>query len=133
MQRLLLILSLTIFLACVLACGSGPREPGRGTTEPGSQPLASQELQAGRKQYIEKLIREGIFQKVDFSADEIWVAPRFYVADFDAKSTFVSSVVAYRFSVPKGGKLRATEIMHLFDSKTGKAIGYYDDHGLTLE
>jgi len=71
-------------------------------------------------------------RQVPGGKDEIWVSPRFYLADFDAKK-FVSNVLAFRFYVPKGGKLRSKERMSLVDSKSGKLVGYYDAGGLTLE
>jgi hypothetical protein len=126
MRRVTYVISATMFLGWVLGCGSGPTEPRRGTTEPSDQ------LQDARKRYIQWLLDEKIIRKVDYDRDEIWVAPRFYAYDFKTKSEFIFAILTYRFSIPLGGKPRTGEIMQIIDPKTEKSIGFYDNHGLTM-
>lgn len=99
------------------------------------KPKAEQAKQARRKALIEKLIREGVFQKVETPGNlpHLWVRPGFYALDFEAKSTFVAVVYAYYFD---GSKF--TDSVVLYDSSTGKEIGefnpnLYPNGGLKLE
>jgi len=57
-------------------------------------------MQGQRKTLIEKLIREEVFQKVEMrgSAPRVWVLPRFALATFDQKQSFISAVYAYYFN-----------------------------------
>jgi hypothetical protein len=51
----------------------------------------SQTMQEQRKKLINKLINQGIFQKVEMpgSFPSVWVKPGFYSLDFDTKDKFV--------------------------------------------
>jgi len=83
---------------------------------------ASPETQAKRMELINKLITQGIFQKVEKpgSLPHVWVAPSFYSLNFDDKESFVSVVYAYYFAAdPK------VDLAVLYDSKTGKQVGVY--------
>ena len=79
-------------------------------------------IQEERLAFIQKLIKQGIFQKVEVPGNlpHLWVKPAFYALDFDAKQKFVSVVYAYYItSNPR------YNIVVLYDSKTGKEIGQY--------
>jgi len=79
-------------------------------------------MQADRKKLIEKLIGEGVFQKVETpgTLPRVWVRPRFYAAEFDQKQSFVSVVYAYYFD----GSSEADSV-RIFDSRSGKEVGSY--------
>jgi hypothetical protein len=84
----------------------------------------SPEKQAERKKFIEKLIAQGVFQKVDTmggNLPKIYVWPSFYNIDLDTKQSFVSVVYAYYFD---GSNF--TDSVVLRDSRTGKDVGSYN-------
>jgi len=80
-------------------------------------------IQEKRLAFIQQLINDGVFQKVDFPSERlphVWVTPFFYDLNFDEKQSSINIVYAY--SISKNPKLN---IVVLFDSKTGKEIGNY--------
>jgi hypothetical protein len=80
------------------------------------------DMQSDRKAFIQKLINKGVFQKVETPGNlpHLWVKPPFYILDFDTKSKFVNVVYAYYITQdPK------YNIVVLYDSQTGKAVGKY--------
>jgi hypothetical protein len=80
------------------------------------------DMQGDRKAFIQKLINNGIFQKVEVPASlpHLWVKPAFHALDFDTKSKFVN--VVYAYYVTKNPKYN---IVVLYDSQTGKEVGKY--------
>jgi len=79
-------------------------------------------MQADRKKLIEKLIEQGVFQKIEVPGflPQLWVRPGFYIADFDQRESFVSVVYAYYFDGSD-----PTDSVKLFDSQSGKEVGSY--------
>jgi hypothetical protein len=89
--------------------------------------------QAERKQFIEKIIAQGLIQKVDTtggSLPKMFVRPSFNNLDLDTKQSFASVVYAYYFD---GSNF--TDVVVLRDSRTGKDIGNYNPNpgGLKLD
>jgi hypothetical protein len=82
----------------------------------------SEKMQEQRKGLIEKLIRQGIFQKVEVpgSLPRVWVRPAFYITDFETKERSVSVVYAYYFD---GTDI--SDSVRVFDSMSGKEVGNY--------
>jgi len=76
---------------------------------------------AERKALLQKLINKGIFTKVakPGSLPRVYVAPTFYVLDFDTKQTFVGVVYAYYFGENPDG------IVAVYDGLSGKEIGAF--------
>ena len=79
-------------------------------------------MQAKRRELIDKLIKQGVFQKVEVpgSLPRIWVRPVFYTLDFDTKESFVSVVYAFYFDGSN-----ASDMVRIFDSRSGKQVGRY--------
>lgn len=79
--------------------------------------------QPERMEFIQKMIKQGVFRKVEFrdTGATVWVDSSFYVLDFGAKQDFVSVVYAYLLTDTKdkfaGVRLR--------DSKSGNTVGEY--------
>ncbi len=84
----------------------------------------SAEMQDDRKSLIEKLIREGVFQKVEMPGNlpRVWVRSQFYDLDFDLKQQFISVVFAYYFD-----GARPSDSVRIFDAKTNKEIGTFSE------
>ena len=95
------------------------------------KPVLAEDLQAGRKAFIQKLIKKGYFEKVEIpgSLPYLWVKPLFYTLDFKMKERFVS--VVYAYYITENSKY---DIVVLYDNKTGKKIGTFseEDGGLNL-
>ncbi|MGB3086641.1 MAG: hypothetical protein WBC53_02745 [Phycisphaerae bacterium] len=79
--------------------------------------------QPGRRELIQKLIGQGVFQKVEFRAQgaTVWVGPTFYLLDFEAKQEFCSVVYAYVATNAKDDLVSVT----LKDVQSGKTVGDY--------
>lgn len=86
-------------------------------------------LQPKRKQFIQKLISQGVFSKVEMpgSLPHLWVKPVFYSLDYETKEQFVNVVYAYYVT-----ENPRWDIIVLKDSRTGKRIGSYSEFGLDL-
>lgn len=82
----------------------------------------SEAMQADRKSFIEKLIGQGVFQKIEVPGNlpRLWVRSAFYALDFDMKQKFVGVVYAYYFDGSND-----TDTVRIFDSRTGKEVGSY--------
>lgn len=82
----------------------------------------SEKMQKRRKDLIEKLIGQEIFQKVEMpgSLPRVWVRPAFYALDFETKEKFVSVVYAYYFD---GTDI--TDSVRVIDGMSGKEVGNY--------
>jgi hypothetical protein len=118
-----------VFVIGIIGAVVGSRTDGGPKSVATSTPAApvatidkSAAMQADRKKLIEKLIGEGVFQKVEVpgTLPRLWVRPRFYAAEFDQKQSFVSVVYAYYFD---GSNV--TDSVRIFDSRSGKEVGSY--------
>ena len=80
------------------------------------------DMQSDRKAFIQKLVNNGVFQKVEVpgSLPHLWVKSVFYTLDFDTKSQFVN--VVYAYYITQNSKYN---IVVLYDSQTGKEVGKY--------
>lgn len=76
-------------------------------------------MQEDRMGFINKLIKKGIFQKVEIPGNlpHLWVKPAFHSLDFEEKQKFVNVVYAYYVTKDKKYDM----------DKTGKKIGVYAD------
>ena len=92
----------------------------------------SPQMQKQRKAFIDKLIRKGIFKKIEVPGNlpRLWVKPLFYALDYDDKETFVSVVYAYYFD-----GTNYTDTVRIIDSSSGKQVGTYStvDSGLKMK
>lgn len=93
---------------------------------------ASAEMQQQRLALINKLIGQGVFQKIEKprQVPYLWVRPGFYALDFDMKEKFSNVAYAYfRANDP------AVQLVILYDSRTGKRAGTYSEAngGLALD
>jgi hypothetical protein len=82
----------------------------------------SPEMQARRKDLLQKLINEGIFYKVEKTGDypHVYVNTQFYLLSIDDKKSFVNAAFAYFLaSDPK------VDFLMLYDAKNGKIIGNF--------
>lgn len=81
-------------------------------------------MQEDRQTFINKLIKQGIFQKVEVPGNlpHLWVRPAFHALDFDVKQQFVNVVYAYYIT-----KDKKYNMVIIYDSKTGKEIGVYSE------
>lgn len=131
-----------VILAVIGAIAAGRDDAGESqasgestaakTSEPATPPASansdapvidkSEEMQQGRRDLIDKLIAQGIFQKVDVPGNlpRLWVRPAFHELDFDAKQKFAGVVYAYYV---ESGDVSAS--VRLYDSKSGKEIGRF--------
>ena len=66
-------------------------------TQPATMPLEVQKLQEKRYAFIQEMIANGIFLKVEQPADypHAWVTPLLYSLNFEDKEGFVSVIYAY--------------------------------------
>ena len=81
-------------------------------------------MQDKRKAFIQKLISNNIFQKVEVpgSLPLLWVKSGFYALSFKDKSSFVNIVFAYYKTMDSSYNL-----VVLYDSHSGKKVGIYGD------
>lgn len=107
-------------VALVVMVSSTDRGARPSTKRPAAKVEKSAEIQQQRREFIEKLIRNGIFAKVECLAEfpSVWVTPKFLGLDFDAKDQFISVVYAYYFEGEEGH-------VYVIDNNTGKEIGSY--------
>lgn len=80
------------------------------------------DMQDKRKDFIQKLINNGVFQKVEVpgSLPHLWVKPAFYAFSFDDKSSFVNIVYTYYITMNS-----SYDLVVLYDSRSGKEVGVY--------
>jgi len=84
-------------------------------------------VQEDRLAYINKLTKQGYFQKVEVPGElpHVWVTPRFYGLSFDDKQAFISVVYAYYI-----GRNKKSNIVVLRDSRTNEKVGIFSkEHG----
>lgn len=89
----------------------------------------SPEMQKGREVFIEKMKLLNVIQKIETPGNlpRVYVAPAFYAADFDSKRNFMSVVYAYHFD---GSGI--SDLVRIYDGRSGKEIGTYSPAGLRL-
>lgn len=89
--------------------------------------------QAIRRELIQRLIADGVFQKVDPAEGdplEVWVQPAFYSLDFELMQSAVGVVYGYYLTESHyGGSVI------LRDATSGKDVGKYhpESGGLTMQ
>lgn len=129
-----------VWVVTVGSDDEGPSGGGESTAEKsGAQEPAkvaaatidkSDAMQAKRRELLEKLIAQGVFQKIEVPGNlpRVWVRPAFYQLDFDTKQSFASVVYAYHFDGSN-----PTDSVRLFDSMSGKEVGSFaPPGGLTM-
>jgi hypothetical protein len=127
MKRFFLIVLLLFAGGAIIGILTGGQPP---KPEPASLILdKSSEAQAKRLDLINRLIAEGVFQKIEVPGNlpRLWVTPKFLAIDFDAKQSFVGVVYAYYFDGTDSG-----DSVRIFDNITGKELGTFTSRGLTL-
>jgi hypothetical protein len=88
----------------------------------------SPELQRRRQEFIDSMIRQGVFSKVEpDKAPRVWVTPSFNVLDYETKKTAISIVYAYYFD-----SMARENMVRILDNRTGKSIGYFTADGLRI-
>lgn len=92
------------------------------------QTKSNETIQEQRKEFIAKLIKRGVFKKIEVPGDlpRVWVSPLFNALDYEQKSTFVEVVYAYYAEHSNNPDLM---VVKLYDSKTGNKIGTYSLYG----
>lgn len=95
----------------------------KGLTSLGKQQTKESALQKERRQFIEELIRKGIFKKVVVPGKlpHLWVAPGFYLFDFEEKGKLVGVVYAYYNTIDP----EKYPLVVIYDSMIGKEIGKF--------
>lgn len=110
------IIFVLVGLLLLVGCGSPATTPSKTYPDDGKQ--------AQRLELINKLISQGIFQKVEKLADypHVWVTPLFNALNFEDKQNFISVVFAYYRIVDA-----KSDMVVLYDSKTGNKIGVFSE------
>jgi hypothetical protein len=91
----------------------------------------SPELQAQRKDMIDKLLAAGYFYKIEMAGKypNIWIGQSFYSLPFDLKENAAGVTYSYYYGIDP-----SLISVTLYDSMTGKDIGYYSIYqGLKLK
>lgn len=85
---------------------------------------SDQKLQKERSSFIDKLIRLGVFEKIETASGfcYAWTGSSFDALSFDDKSRFLSVVYAYCLSSDAKGN-----IVLINDSRSGKQVGVYSE------
>ena len=122
-----------VLIVVVIAISKFSKPPGNNSNvavkRANSTLDTSPGMQQDRLEFIEKLKTKNIIYKVKFSGQypHAYVGPSFYTLNIDDKASFVGVISAYYLARnPKSDKVL------LFDSRSGKQIGYLDRYGLHL-
>ena len=91
----------------------------------------SPEMQGKRQDFIDSMIKQGVFSKVEMPRTRpyVWVRPKFRSIDFEQKQIAMSIIYAFYFNDTAAGN-------HILirDALNGKDVGSYDPHwGLKLD
>lgn len=115
-----IVISLFLVISMLLIGCSSSVSSSNPTQTPTT--TVSVELQSKRLEFINKLIAQGIFQKVEKPAiyPRVWVTPLFMALNFDDKQLFIG--VVYSYYVTQNSQC---DMVLLYDSKIGKEIGIY--------
>lgn len=113
-----------VAVALLAACGPSPGE---------RVPIdKSPTMQAERRQFLDKLVRQGLIQRVEErgTMPRLWVTPAFRMLDFQTKEKFVSVAFALYCTGESYG-----DVVTLVDSISGTEIGSYSlgNPGLKLQ
>jgi hypothetical protein len=114
-------LTFLVLVFLIVACGGTPAE----------KIDKSPELQRKRQDFIDKIIKQGVFSKVEMpgSVPHVWVRPKFSTLDFESKKTAISIVYAFFFDSTAAGN-----VVRIRDSITGKDVGTFSGSlGLRLD
>lgn len=138
---ILLGLSTACFFLCCGGFGSiltdlsrqDTREANReGDSDRNTHWESEEAKQADRQVLINKLLAQGIFQKVEYEEDlgaTVWVGPTFYLLSYDDKATFCSVVHAYSATREKAEHVT----VELKDILSGKTVGEFSIFGLKMK
>lgn len=128
-MRLLLLLAGVFVVFLMITNSSDGPDRSTGETPVSAESTAqepiidkSEAMQADRLEFIQKLITNGVIQKVEVPGHlpRAWVRPGFYTLDFDTKESFISVIYSYYFDGTEvGGSVR------LYDSLSGNEVGSY--------
>ena len=97
---------------------------------------ASDALQQERKEFIDKLIQDRIFQKIDTpgTVPRVYVLPAFYTLTFNEKTSVIVVCYAYIYGLPKGDLKGFSEPIWLYNTMTNKNVGSFSaTWGLDLD
>ena len=103
----------------------GPKDHPSGRPIPPGLPIdKSAEMQAGRKEFIDKMVAQQIFSEVRTSSGNkpyVYVTSKFLEGDnIQDKETIISVVYAFYYDGTND-----LDFVQLLDSRTGKPIGTY--------
>lgn len=113
------------FIGLAIGCG------GAGNTGSPKQASAEEKTkQPERQAFIRKLIDKGVFTKIEQlgSLPHVYTGRNFSALDYDDKKQFLNVVYAFYATENPSANL-----VLLYDGKSGKKIGVYDELGLSLE
>jgi len=116
--------------APISAAGPSPAFPAAAPVAATPEITADCTIQADRKAFIESLISDGYWEKVERPATRLRVSvlPKFMnAATYDDKKSFFSEASAYDFC--DGGSGAIT----IIDAMTGEDIGVFDQYGLRMD
>jgi len=101
----------------------------RESSSPGPMPKITADctLQAGRKEFIQKMVEEGYWLQIERPGTlfRVEVMPRFIdKTTLDEKKRFISTVSAYDFCMGGEG------VLTVVDAMTGNELGHFNEQGL---
>ena len=98
-------------------------QPDRRSAARPGQSAQNAQLQPGRREFIENLIRNGYFERVEVSGEypEVWVNPEFRLLDLDQQEAYLSVIYEY-YAIAEG----QSSSVSLHDALTGDELGRYD-------
>lgn len=87
----------------------------------------SPKTQAARKEVINGLIAEEVFDRIEPRkvAVAVWVRPRFYLLEFKQKQLFLDTVFSYYLS-------DSGSWLEIIDNNSGKKVGEFTIRGLNM-
>ncbi len=88
---------------------------------------SSNEAQARRRELLQSLINQGVFQKVvwENGIPKIWVTPQFMLLDYDDKKLFVEVVYAFYAAKIRTFGDDVVDSVSLLSSITNNRVGSY--------
>jgi hypothetical protein len=124
--------TLVAIFAIIFAFAPAPTKPAesQSAAAPAVKSIdKSPEMQRKRQEFIDSMIKQGVFSKVEMpgSVPYVWVRARFNTIDFESKTTAMSIVYAFYFS-----DMAAMNFVGIRDNMNGKTIGTYSP-GLGLK
>lgn len=124
LTRVLIFIGLVYVTVLVLTPGGDPAQAVKTAALD-----KSPEMQKKREAFISKAQKQGVISKIETpgSLPRVWVTPKFQAADFETKKSIASVVYAYYFEAAAPGN-----VVRIYDSRTGKEIGGFSEHGLEM-